>query len=342
MKKVVSILGFLITVMLLAGIIFKILHWPGAGVLIIVSTSSLSLYLIPVAISNILNYEKKVFIAICNGVGAFGGMILSTGMLFKIMHWPGSGSMTVIGLFFSVIVLFLFMIFYFTSKEKIYLSPGTFYTVACFGLLTYGIGVGGSTKSLLDNVVVNAENIEDNANNLRLYNTKLNVTQFHKDNLRIYNTTEDLNVYLINLKSKLYEVVDKYPKEVADTISLKYIQSKDNCDIPTWLMGLGDPVNPTKTPGLEEYSAITLREKLDEFNTIAKEFNPDGLVFSTNNYKNYNGGYDSWETHMFYHYTLSQVILTLNEIQLQANITCNTIMTNNLLNKNTLQTDTIN
>lgn len=46
---------------------------------------------------------------------------------------------------------------------------------------------------------------------------------------------------------------------------------------------------------------------------------------------------------MFYHYTLAQVILTLNQIQLEANIICNTILTSNLLQQtNNQQPDTIN
>lgn len=326
MNKVNSILGAIISFFLLLGITFKIMHWPGAGVLIIISASSLSLYMIPVAIGNFLNYKKKTFIAICNGIGAFGGMILANGLLFKIMHWPGAGSMMLLGLFFSVITFLFFMILYITTKEPIQLSAGTFFSSICFGLLIYGVSIGGPSKNLLDNVVINSVNIENNIATIVHNNSSIVSHNFPSENNTIYEATNEINQYINNLKSNLYQLTDAIPKELADTISLNQIITKDNYDIPTYSLGIADPTNPIDG----EFTATELKGKIRNFNSIIREFSAEERLISINDVY-MNGQLESWETSMFYHNTLAQTILTLNQIQLEANVICNHILTLKLL-----------
>ncbi len=343
MKTVNAILGAIITFFLLLGVMFKIMHWPGAGPLIVVFTSLLSMYMIPVAIGNILSYEKKTLIGICNGIGAFGGMVLSIGLLFKIMHWPGSGVMMYIGFLFLIIVILFFLILYAISKEPIKLSSGTLFSAICFGLLLYAVSIGSSSKSLLVNVVKNAVNIEQDYKEVETSNFKIISSFQNTNNTTVYEATNKLNSHINGLKSKLYQFTDNIPEEVADTISLYYIAAKDNYDVPTHILGIADPNNPSYADGLEECSAITLREKIEKFNAIVLELNPNSKTINTKDYTNYNGYMDPWEVETFYHYTISQVILTLNQIQLEANIICNTTLTSNLLQQtNNQQPDTIN
>lgn len=339
MKTVNSVLGAIISFFLLIGVTFKMMHWPGAGPLIVFSASLLSLYMIPVAIGNILQYKNNIFIGICNGIGAFSGMILSIGLLFTIMHWPGSSVMMLMGLMFSIITIFFFMILYITAKEPIQLSSGTFFSLICFGLLIYGVSVSRVSKNLLDNVVLNAVNIENNIRKLNHYNTSIVIQRSNNEINNVFKTTEDLNQYINKLRSKLYEVTDYIPQDQADTISLNQIMAKDNYDIPTYSLGLVDPENPKNG----EFTATELKEKINRYNTVISEIFPETNRINTNDYSNYGGQNESWETSMFYHYTLAQVILTLNQIQLEANIICNNLITLKLLQtSNTQQSDTIN
>jgi len=315
MKTVNAILGAIISFFLLLGITFKTMHWPGAGVLIVLSASLLSLYMIPVAIGNILNYKKKTFFAICNGIGAFGGMILSVGLLFKIMHWPGSGVMMIFGMFFSIIVILFFMVLFIVSKEPIKLSPGTFYVTICFGILIYGVSVGGSSRMALTGIINSANIAEENVKTMA-YEIDVHSAVYQHASL-LHKEVGELYYYIENLKEKLYEEVEGIPSEVADTISLNNIYAVDNYDIPTHLLGIADPGNPAKVPGMEEYSATTLKEKIEKFNAILNEIDPKMEKLNTQD-NSYNGQLDAWETSTFYHYPLAQVILTLNLIELEA------------------------
>ncbi|MBL4594678.1 MAG: hypothetical protein JKX68_12815 [Flavobacteriales bacterium] len=159
----------------------------------------------------------------------------------------------------------------------------------------------------------------------------------------MFTASTELVNHIENLKSKLYEVVDQLPKEVADTISLNGVIYKDNYDAPTWIMGLGDPNNPVKNLGEEIYSAITLREKIESYNSLINKIGTEVTMINIDGSYNFEGVLEPWEVSTFYHAPLAFVVLSLNRIQLEANIICNTILTNNLLEENiTSPKDTIN
>jgi len=319
MKIANAVFGALITFLLATGVLFKTMHWPGAGPMIVLGASSLSIYVFFVAVANIMSYEKKTMIAICNGFGAFGGSILAVGLLFKIMHWPGAGSMMTIGFPLIIIICFIFMIGYVVIKEPIKLSPGTFFATICFGILIYGVSVSGTPYSSLLNSVQSAEKshslIYHSSNSLDIHTTR-------SPNVVIYKkAANDLIIHILKLESKLYEKVDGLPPHVADTSRIRNINGKDNYDIPTHLMGLSEPWKPVKVSGMEEFSAITLKEKIRDFNKI---FGDDKTYhIKVDDIKSSDGYMNTWEVETFYHIPLAQVISILKQLQLEALVKCN-------------------
>ncbi len=334
MKKLNAILGAVITSLLLIGVLFKIMHWPGSSMFLILSVGMLSMYMVPVAIFNIQSYQNKTLIGISNGIGGFGGMILSIGLLFKIMHWPGSSFFMLVGMAFLTVVIFMFMILYIASKETIKLSPGTMFSAICFGLLLYTVSIGSNSKSSLDNLVSTADKINAHTKEITDQNLLLLTTISDQDIISIYNKTNSLTNDIHNIKTELFAQTDALPREIADTISISLISAKDNYDVPTFILGLSDPSNPTKNPDFEDLSALTLKMKIEEFNQVIANYDSKIKLINTTAHYNYQGYDESWETQTFYHYTISQVILTLNQIQLEANIICNTILTHASQQKN--------
>lgn len=93
MKKFMYILGTIAPSLLILGAFFKLQHWPGAGVLIVLGSFLLGAVYLPVfAMVSIRDTRKKerrvnkpLYI-----VGTITGFIFIAGVLFKIMHWPGA------------------------------------------------------------------------------------------------------------------------------------------------------------------------------------------------------------------------------------------------------------
>jgi hypothetical protein len=117
MKKSVYIPGIASTTLMLFGCMFKIMHWPGASIMLILSVFLFCFYFLPVAL--IANYKtqetpKHKALHIITFVVFF---ICVMGVLFKVMHWPGAGIFLMVGLPLPF-VLFLPAYLYSTRNEK--------------------------------------------------------------------------------------------------------------------------------------------------------------------------------------------------------------------------------
>lgn len=80
MKKPLSLLAVVFCILGLLGYAMKLLHLPGAGVMITVSIVGMLIMLVSwfaVAPKNLLDLSIFLF-----------GVFFLTGLLFKLMHWP--------------------------------------------------------------------------------------------------------------------------------------------------------------------------------------------------------------------------------------------------------------
>jgi hypothetical protein len=122
MKKLLFSLGFITTIFLVTSFLFKALHLPGAGVLLVIASFVLIFVFVPLVLlyfyrkqfSKYVSYKMKYVF------GYIGLALLLTGAVFKIMHWPGAGllfmiSVTVINFGF---LPFLFYRLYRTFEAK--------------------------------------------------------------------------------------------------------------------------------------------------------------------------------------------------------------------------------
>lgn len=90
MKKVMLMSGASSVTAFIIGTVFKIMHWPGASILILLAIVTFSLVFLPIIYflksrEAVNNREKAVVALAC-----LTGIVFSLGILFKIMHWPGT------------------------------------------------------------------------------------------------------------------------------------------------------------------------------------------------------------------------------------------------------------
>jgi len=111
MKKTLYFSGFVATFCILIGLMFKIMHWPGATAILVAGNLSLSVCLIAILyglLTNKTTLPRITFSRILFGI--VGGMLLASGIFFKIMHWPGANILLVIGMF---LITFIFLPIFF-------------------------------------------------------------------------------------------------------------------------------------------------------------------------------------------------------------------------------------
>lgn len=116
MKNKIYITGILTVILIFAGALFKVQHWPGAGVMLTLGLASLVLFFLPFAIYDHYRSADKKY-PVLHFITWLTCLVIFTAMLFKLMHWPYAG----IGLLVALplpYVVFLPVFISATSKDK--------------------------------------------------------------------------------------------------------------------------------------------------------------------------------------------------------------------------------
>jgi len=106
MKNTMKISGIVGTLMLGFASIFKIMHWPGAGILLTTGAFTLAFIFMPSALGVLwkeTHSSKRLFLYIS---AFFTGLFFLMGILFKVQHWPGAKIVLTVG---AMISIFLFI-----------------------------------------------------------------------------------------------------------------------------------------------------------------------------------------------------------------------------------------
>jgi len=116
MKQKIYFLGMGTTITIFLGALFKINHWPAAGILLTLGLTTLVLVFFPLAIYDSYRAaeKKKPLLHFITWLTTF---VIFTSMLFKLMHWPNAGLFLLIALPFPYVV-FLPVFIISNSRDK--------------------------------------------------------------------------------------------------------------------------------------------------------------------------------------------------------------------------------
>lgn len=139
MKKLMKISGVTGTVMLGIAVIFKISHWPLAGVFLTLGAIILSFLFLPSALTVLwkeTRNQKKLILFIAAFIA---GVAFILGMLFKIQHWPGASLMVTFGLITGIFLFIPALLSQlFADKTKKHKRP--LYIAGAVSLVLYSVG----------------------------------------------------------------------------------------------------------------------------------------------------------------------------------------------------------
>jgi hypothetical protein len=106
-----------LSIVFIISILFKIFHWPGGSMLLILSLMGLSFCYFPLGF---VFFKTKGMKNEKAGVSIVFGWLLTVsiiGILFKLMYWPGAAFMLIIGTMTSFFLSIIAYVLYNKSEE---------------------------------------------------------------------------------------------------------------------------------------------------------------------------------------------------------------------------------
>lgn len=150
MKRTLKISGITLIILIMLGVTFKSMHWPGAGVMVVLGLAFFSLVFIPLNIVLKFKDDKEKNNRIIMTVGMLTASVATIGVLFKIMHWPSANILLMSSLivFMLVFIPIYFIIKYREPESKFNAIINTTFMVGAAGMLFALVNLGYSHKSM--------------------------------------------------------------------------------------------------------------------------------------------------------------------------------------------------
>lgn len=320
MKKSTLITGYLAAFIFLIGVIFKVQHYPGAGILITLSCIVISLgYGLPLFFEKnkfTSNFYQKFF----NFLVLLLMLLIPTGFMFKVQHWPYAGALIYLGNILLFICIPFIIINAVQSKDL--QKKLNYHNEAIIFILLAGFSIfmllARTDKNILNSfapignaVVTEMKFNEAKSNELFavLENTVIANSAgkaYLEKAQSVKNASDSLDLYIMGLEKLLITATEQ---KSGNPDSLETI--KNNTDYVTVDTILFE----------KQFKATELKQKLITYkeligqNTNSRGKDIINLLFNTDNPLPVEGDTLTWEVAKFKHFPVVAVMLSLNQIR---------------------------
>lgn len=211
MRKTMHTIGISSALLLLLGSIFKIQHWPGAGLMYVMGGGLLCFFFMPLFLTVRIKEKAGKLNIWTNVLGILSGIAVCFGILFKIMHWPFANILMDSG-GFILLLIFLPLYVYNSYKNK-QLKTGTIVpviiSIAGFSLMFSLVSLRNSKQT--DDIILNIQ-----------YTINKDTEQVITTNNEIWSTLAD------SLKNKQLTELNALAQQIDEqTNSLIFLVAKD-------------------------------------------------------------------------------------------------------------------
>lgn len=297
MKKFIYISGIVLINLQLMGVIFKVNHWPGAGIMLTLSILLMVLLFFPIALVTSYNQHKEKAQLHLYLIAYVTIAIELAGMLFKIMHWPGASYFLYIGL---PLPFLLFLPFYLRYHNKMKVkSDKNFFGVIFFMIYMAVISsflALDATKDVYESFIPQIEKSvkeshlfdvkSDQSYQLLIKNTE---NESEIEHLKALNSSAD-NLCKI-LEDAKHEIIisaskvnkELISKETYDYYDLKDLYKKGNTVSFINQKGDNSKDNLIENKLIDFENAIKDLSERNKFNEIMNYENPYALALIRNN-----------------------------------------------------------
>jgi hypothetical protein len=305
MKKSIYYLGIACANLMLFGSLFKIQHWPGASVMLVLAVFLFCFAFLPMALMNSYTEggQKHKTLHIVTFIVFFISMM---GVIFKVQHWPGAGALLPFGITLPFI-LFLPVYLYQTRNEK---NKETMnFSAIMFGLTFLAV------FSVLLALNVSKSIITKIANNIAMNDKfaafSISTIKIADNQNQVVLASESLCVYIDGLKDQLLIASDNTMDGKA-SFDVTHLANTENSNIPVHIL-LGEGTNNK----MEELKTKinSYRESLSASEKKSPELNElINTLFDVSD-KDTEDGKITWEQRNFGAYQLIVVLDALTQIQ---------------------------
>ncbi|MFL5753753.1 MAG: GldL-related protein [Bacteroidia bacterium] len=321
MKKSIYFSGIACTFLMLLGCMFKVMHWPGASVMLILSVFLFCFLFLPSAlVSNYKTQEGKY--KALHAVTFVVFALCMMGVLFKVMHWPGASLFLFIGLPLPFI-LFMPVYLYQTKDQK--KGSSTNFLGIMFGLTFLAVFSVLLSLNVSKQILARAAAITND--NEQMANFTSSVSGDRGTGTKVKVSSDELYAYIDELKCELISAGNPglcTGKKPGPGYDAKQLADMDNQEFPKYiLLGSGEN-NAGKLPGLKAKIAA-YREALTSSGKLSPELEQlakDLFDVGDKEIRDENGEMvsNSWEQIQFPSYRLIFVIDLLSQIQANARL----------------------
>ena len=106
----------IILLVVIIGLIFKLMHWPFAGLILTISLTSLAMFYIASAFNAFEDKDKNRGLSVVCGIFM---SITTIGILFKFMHWPMANIQLLVGAIPLPILFLVTLLLKLKQKDEI-------------------------------------------------------------------------------------------------------------------------------------------------------------------------------------------------------------------------------
>ena len=254
MKKIMIVSGTISVLGFAAGSFFKVMHWPGANLLLIFPILLMCFIFLPILFILKVKEKNATRDKITLGIGTTLGILFCLSVLFKMMHWPGANTMNL-----SVIMLLIFVfipVYFFTGIRNTDTKSNTIVTTILL------IGVGGMLFALTS--LKPSRQVNYSKMNNYLQNEEL-ITRMQ----RLKTDSSFQNSELTNLSSEIITTCNQIKAMIiTEDIGQSNIP-KDFESQNLWIEehGLGDDFIEGKGKDI----VLDLNGKIDRYNLLIKD-----------------------------------------------------------------------
>ena len=232
MRRTLKVTGVISVFLCIAGAIFKFNHWPGAGILILLSLGFFGLVFIPLNIILKFKDEKEGTNKFLITFGLILGMLITIGFLFKVMHWPFANVMVFssLGLFAFLFIPVYFLTRFRNPETKFNSIINTTFMVAGAGLMFALINTGTSrnvtrsVETMQEFQSLNIQKMEEKNSELYASFDSVRATSIEK----MQSATDNLEYVITGIRNNLIAHSNKTTVEEAEKTTLAGVKDPND------------------------------------------------------------------------------------------------------------------